>query len=267
MALIDIKLFSVTLQTQTDIRVILPTSDAHWNDGSCYAADKRYQVLYLLHGATGDCTVWSRYSNIERYAQQHRLAIVCASAGNSFYADMAHGGKYMTFMLEELPTFIRHTFPVSPRRADTFIAGISMGGFGALRLALEKPERFSCAASLSGAVDVIAMSKMYADDSSGGFSDMFAPADLLPGCDNDLPVLAGKLLESGRPLPRLYQCCGTEDFLYQINLAVRNRFQALKLDYTYDESAGMHDWDYWDVQIRKVLDWLPLANSLVDGKD
>ena len=264
MALIDIKLFSVTLQTQTDIRVILPTPDANWK-GPCYDTGKRYQVLYLLHGFSGDCTVWTRYSNIERYAQQHRLAVVCASVGNSFYADMVHGGRYMTFMLEELPAFIRHAFPVSHRREDTFIAGISMGGFGAFRLALDRPELFSQAVSMSGAVDIIAMSKMFGGDPAMGFGDIFTPEALLPGGKNDLPALAESLQNAGTPLPRLYQCCGTEDFLYQLNLGVRNRFQALGVDYTYDESAGMHDWDYWDGQIRKVLQWLPLAGDLVDG--
>ena len=266
MALIDIKLFSVTLQTQMDIRVILPTPDANWTDPSCYDANKRYQVLYLLHGFTGDCTVWNRYSNIERYAQKHRLAVVCASVGNSFYADMIHGGRYRKYMLEELPAFIRHTFPVSHRREDTFIAGISMGGYGAFRLALEKPELFACAASLSGAVDVIALNKMFADQFDI-FGDIFAPEELLPGSGNDLPALAAKLINQGCRIPRLYQCCGTEDYLYQLNLSVRDRFQALDLDYTYDESAGMHDWDYWDAQICKVLDWLPLADDLVDAEE
>lgn len=260
MALIDIKLFSSVLQTQTDIRVILPTPDTTWQ-GPCYGTGKKYQVLYLLHGFSGDCTVWTRYSNIERYAQQHRLAVVCASVNNSFYADMVHGGKYRTFMLEELPAFITHTFPVSVRRENTFIAGISMGGYGALRLALEKPEMFSQAASLSGAVDVISMAKMYGDNS---FGDIFPPDELLPGSGNDLPALANRLLEKRLPLPRIYQCCGTEDYLYQLNLAVRNRLNTLQLDYTYDESSGAHDWEYWDSQIRKVLNWLNPAGDLVE---
>ena len=264
MALIDVKLFSVTLQTQVDIRVILPTPDSGWN-GPCYDSGKKYQVLYLLHGYSGDCTVWNRYSNIERYAQQHRLAVVCASVGNSFYADMVHGGKFRTFMLEELPAFIRHTFPVSHRREDTFIAGISMGGYGALRLALERPDRFSRVASLSGAVDVVTMANMFDGGRAMGFGEIFTPEELLPGSDNDLPAFAARLLEKGVSLPRVYQCCGTEDFLYQLNVAVRDRFQALDLDYTYDESAGAHDWDYWDTQIRKALDWMNLADDLVEG--
>lgn len=266
MALFDIKLFSTVLQTQTDIRVIIPTPDNNPDSRTTpyYDRNKRYQVLYLLHGATGDCTVWTRYSNVERYAQQYKLAVVCASVGNSFYVDMAHGGKYMTFMTKELPAFISHMFPVSDRREDTFIAGISMGGFGTYRLALEEPERFCCAASLSGALDVIAMARMYANDPSGGLSDIFEPEDLKPGCDNDLPALAGKRLAEGRILPKLYQCCGTEDFLHGLNVSVRDRLKEQNVDLTYEESQGVHDWEYWDTQIRRVLQWLPLAGTLVD---
>lgn len=264
MALIDVKLFSGILQTQVDIRVVLPTPDANWK-GPCYGTGKKYQVLYLLHGFSGDCTVWTRYSNIERYVQQHRLAVVCASVGNSFYADMVHGGKYRSFMLEELPAFIRHTFPVSHRREDTFIAGISMGGYGALRLALERPELFSQAASLSGAVDVISMAQMFGGNPATGFGDIFPPEELLPGSGNDLPALAEKLLAKGVDLPRIYQCCGTEDFLYKLNLGVRERFQALNLDYTYSESPGVHDWEYWDSQIPRLLSWLKPAGDLVEG--
>lgn len=263
MALFDIKLFSTVLQTQTDIRVILPTPD---NDPSSketpfYDGGKRYQVLYLLHGATGDCTVWNRYSGIERYAQKYRLAVVCASVGNSFYADMAHGGKYLTYMTQELPAFIGHMFPVSHRREDTFIAGICMGGFGAFRLALETPERFARAASLSGALDVIALGAA----PGVGLGGVFDPADLKPGSSNDLPALAGRLLAEGRSLPGFYQCCGTEDFLYAMNLSARDALVAQGVELTYEESPGAHDWDYWDVQIQRVLRWLPLAGSLVDA--
>ena len=267
MALFDIKLYSVSLQTQTDVRVYIPTpeNDAESNMTSFYDQTKRFQVLYLLHGATGDCSVWTRFTSIERYARQRNLAVVCASAGNSFYSDMVYGGKYLTFMTKELPAFIGRMFPISEKREDTFIAGNSMGGFGAYRIALEQPERFCCAASLSGALDIITMAKMYANDPSGGLSAVFSPKDLLPGSDNDFVALAEKRIREGCTLPRFYQCCGTEDFLYPLNTSFRDRFREADVDLTYAESKGIHDWEYWDMQIRNVLDWLPLANTLVEG--
>lgn len=268
MALFDIKLFSTSLMTNTDIRVVVPTPDEPFHPDATpfYQPGKKYQVLYLLHGAYGDCTVWTRNTGIERYAQQHKLIVVSASVTNSCYLDMAHGSKFMTYMTKELPAFINAMFPVSTRREDTFIAGISMGGYGALRLALETPERFGCAVTLSGAVDMA----MLVENTPAGapspmnFTDIFGP-DPIRGSDNDIFALLNKRLAEGRSIPKLYQCCGTDDFLYGMNLHVKAALEKLPVDLTYDECPGAHNWDYWDPQIRKVLDWLPLANNLIDG--
>ena len=268
MALFDIKLFSTSLLTHTDIRVIVPTPDEPFHPDATpyYQPGKKYQVLYLLHGAYGDCTVWSRYTGIERYAQQHKLIVVSASVTNSCYLDMAHGGKFMTYMTKELPAFINAMFPVSTRREDTFIAGLSMGGYGAYRLALETPERFSCAVSLSGALDMasIAEQAVAGAPSALNLGDIF-PEGPVRGSDNDLLALLKKRLAEGCTIPKLYQCCGTEDFLYQSNLYFRSELEKLPVELTFDQSPGIHNWDYWDAQIRKVLDWLPLTHTLVDA--
>lgn len=268
MALFDIKLFSTSLLTNTDVRVVVPTPDEPFHPDATpyYQPGKKYQVLYLLHGAFGDCTVWTRYTGIERYAQQHKLVVVSASVTNSCYMDMAHGSKFMTYMTKELPAFINAMFPVSTRREDTFIAGLSMGGYGAYRLALETPERFSCAVSLSGALDMATMTEQMVDGAPSAlcFGDIFGDVPVR-GSDNDVLALLKKRIGEGRPIPKLYQCCGTEDFLYQSNLYVRGEMEKLNVDLTYDEGPGIHSWDYWDPQIRKVLDWLPLANTLVDA--
>lgn len=268
MALIDIKLFSTTLLTNTDIRVVVPTPDEPFysDETPFYKPGKKYQVLYLLHGAHGDCTVWTRNTGIERYAQAHKLIVVSASVTNSCYLDMAHGSRFMTYMTKELPAFINSVFPVSTRPEDTFIAGISMGGYGTYRLALENPERFACAVSISGALDMASMvdSAPAGTPASLNFTDIFGEAPVR-GSDNDILALLKKRIAEGRPIPKLYQCCGTEDFLYRSNLQVKKELEKLPVDYTYDESPGIHNWDYWDPQIRKVLDWLPLADTLVDG--
>lgn len=267
MALFDIKLFSTSLLTNTDVRVVVPTPDEpfHPDDTPYYQPGKKYQVLYLLHGAFGDCTVWTRNTGIERYAQKYNLVVVSASVTNSCYIDMAHGSRFLTYMTKELPAFINAMFPVSTRPEDTFIAGISMGGYGSFRLALEDPKRFSCAVSLSGAVD---MARMVDAGPSGvasavNYRDVFGDSPVT-GTDNDILTLLKKRLSQGCRLPRLYLCCGTEDFLYQSNQAVRQELEQLGVDLTYDEGPGAHNWDYWDPQIRKVLEWLPLAGTLVD---
>lgn len=267
MALFDVKLFSTTLMTNTDVRVIIPTPDEPFvpDDTPFYKKGKGYQVLYLLHGAYGDCTVWSRNTGIERYAQKYKLAVVSASVTNSCYLDMAHGSKFLTYMTKELPAFINAMFPVSTKPEDTFIAGLSMGGYGAYRIALETPERFSCAVSLSGGLDMAGMADRLPEGAPSAINmkNVFGDSKVA-GSDNDLLALLKKRLDQGRPIPKLYQCCGTEDFLYQVNLNFRDRLREQKVDLTYDESPGIHNWDYWDPQIRKVLEWLPLAGTLVD---
>ena len=268
MALFDIKLFSTSLMTNTDIRVVVPTPDEPFHPDATpyYQPGKKYQVLYLLHGAFGDCTVWTRNTGIERYAQQHKLIVVSASVTNSCYMDMAHGSRFMTYMTKELPAFINAMFPVSTRREDTFIAGISMGGYGTYRLALENPERFACAVSMSGALDIATL----VEKTPAGaptpmvFTDIFGDAPVR-GSDNDIFALLNKRIQGGVALPKLYMCCGTEDFLYQMNQYVKAELEKLPVDLTYDEAPGIHNWDYWDPQIRKVLEWLPLADTLVDG--
>ena len=105
--------------------------------------------MVFLHGAYGDYSDWARLTGIERYAQAHKIAVVMPSADNSFYQDMYRGGKYLTYFTRELPDYIARLFPVSTKREDTFVAGLSMGGYGAVRVAFEMPERFGAAASLS----------------------------------------------------------------------------------------------------------------------
>ena len=146
MAFIQLNYPSGALQQNTDVSIILPDppGSAHVSPG------RAYQTLYLLHGTYGDHSDWWRKTALERYAQEACLAVVMPSCGNAFYQDMVHGPKYKTFLLEELPAYLRSILPLSPRREDNFIAGLSMGGYGAMHLALSKPGQYAAAASLSG---------------------------------------------------------------------------------------------------------------------
>lgn len=270
MALFDVKLFSTTLLTNTDIRVIIPTPDEPFlpDDTPYYEKGRKYQVLYLLHGAFGDATVWNRNTGIERYAQEHKLAVVCPSVTNSCYLDMAHGPAFMTYMTVELPRFIQAMFPVSGKQEDNFIAGISMGGYGALRLALEQPGRYACAASLSGGVR-LQTGIPDAQTQGGPIQGPFVREDIFgdepfEGGPNDLLANFRQKLEASVRLPEIYLCCGTEDFIYQDNVWFRDQLTQMGIQFTYEEGPGMHNWDYWDVQIRRVLEWMPLKNRLLE---
>lgn len=270
MAFFQVNFFSPTLRFGTDVNVVIPTpnSDELMNhkDTSYFHAGAKYQVLYLLHGAYGDYSDWMRLTSIEKYAQNHKIAVVMPSASNSFYQDMYRGSQYLTYLTEELPEFIESLFPVSRKRENTFVAGLSMGGYGAWRLALQKPEQYSCAASLSGAVDILGTVEATKRGEIGGpfkWKALFEHPDAIEGSDADLFALAAKRKAEGRPLPKLFQCVGTEDFTYNINQNARKRMTELGLDLTYAEHPGIHDWDYWDAHIQDVLNWLPLAESTV----
>ena len=141
--------YSVVLRRNTHINVILPTPG---EPGQKVQQDMK--VLYLLHGLHGDESSWLHGSNISRYANEAGIAVVIPGVGNSWYQNMAHGEDFFTYITEELYEYVQALFPVSRKRKDTYIAGLSMGGYGAWYLALACPEKFAATASFSGAVDV-----------------------------------------------------------------------------------------------------------------
>jgi S-formylglutathione hydrolase FrmB len=218
-------------------------------------------LLYLLHGLSDDHTIWMRRTSIERYAAALGLTVVMPAVQRSFYTDMAFGYPFWTFISEELPTLVQELLPVTRDPAKTFVAGLSMGGYGAFKLALRHPERFGAAASLSGVLDFAG--RVEAGDPERAHDVMLVVGEThrARGSENDLLALMDRLTDAGIPIPPLYQCCGTEDVLYEDNLRFRDQALEQGMPLTYEEHAGMsHDWAYWDQQIQRVLAWLPLAD-------
>jgi S-formylglutathione hydrolase FrmB len=244
MALLHTHFHSATLGMQMAMDVILPQQPAV----------AELPVLWLLHGLSDDHTIWQRRTGIERYVEGLDLAVVMPCVHRSFYCDMRHGLAYERYIAEELPTIVRGLFHVSSRREDTFVAGLSMGGYGAFKLALTYPGRYAAAASLSGALDMAARWTR-APERIGDMELVFGgdPA----GTPNDLMHLARRLAaDAGRPRPRLFQCCGTEDFLIEDNHAFRDLAHQLGLELEYREGPGAHTWSYWDAAIQQVLPWM-----------
>ncbi len=254
MAFFDCHFFSETLALSVSAHVLLPQTA-----GKNHAL---HPVLFLLHGLSDDHTMWLRRTSIERYAAARNLAVVMPAVGRSYYQDMASGPRYWTFLSEELPALMRQFFPLSAERADHFAAGLSMGGYGALRLALAHPEKFAAVASFSGALDYV---RSLRESGKTGSRICQAEWDGIAGIGanaadttSDLYFLAEKIATDRREKPAIRLCCGTEDDLLSDSRAFHDHLDAVGWPHHYEESAGAHDWNYWDQQIKRAIAWLPL---------
>ena len=217
-----------------------------------------YKTLWLLHGLSDDHSAWMRYSSIERYAAQHGIAVVMPNADRSWYTDTVCGARYFTYITDELPALLRGCLKgMSAAREDNLVAGLSMGGYGALKLALTYPERYDACIALSSAVDVNRKGRpcnMAEWQGIFGF-DMTSPADLV-GTEHDLFALADRCAQQGKCLPALHIWCGTEDFLIAENRNFHAHLEQLGLPHVYEESQGDHSWKWWDLHIEEGLRWV-----------
>lgn len=248
MALIRLDFFSDVLKVDTAVQVIVPQRC----ERSPSIGLPPYKVLYLLHGLKQNETSYLRNSRIERYVQSLDLVVVMPSVGRSFYTDQKKGYPYFTYLTEELPRLLSTLLPISTRRDDTAIAGLSMGGYGALKAALTNPMQYGYAASMSGALDLVSLANRMKDETlpfPAEFENTFGPLECLADGQDDLFALAAKL---GKVRPRLYVTCGTEDFLYEDNIHFVKTFGEC-LDIRYEETAGSHTWAFWDAALPGVL--------------
>lgn len=272
MAFFQINYYSQILRINTNINVFIPTPDSEEaleNRRTAFFQDgAKYQVMYLLHGTYGDYSDWMRLTSVERYAQSHKMALVMPSAENSFYHNMVKGADYFDYLTVELPAFITNYFPISRKRENTFIAGLSMGGYGALKIAFEKPENYAACASLSGVLDIQEFKdgiQKYMSEDPYFWDSIFDNPNRINESDSNLFRLLEKRKEEKRQIPRVYQTVGTEDTTtYEINQEARRRFEQAGIDFTYEEKSGIHDWKFWDSEIEKVLEWIQPANHSVE---
>lgn len=259
-ALLDCKFYSESLGLSTAMTVILPQQSEGQIGMQSVAPAVLPKTLFLLHGLSDDHTIWVRRTSIERYTAPLGIAVVMPAAYRSFYTDMQRGGAYETFIAEELPRIARSFFRVSDRPEDTFIAGLSMGGYGAFKIALNNPERYAAAASLSGSLDIV---KRVAEDGPPrhvllpDFINIFGPDPALAGTRHDLFSLLEARAKERKPLPRLYACCGELDTNYGYNVAFRELAARMGVDLRWQSDPGFgHTWDYWDLRIQSVLEWM-----------
>jgi len=256
-ALLHVHFFAETLGMERQMDVILPEKTTR--------QDGKVPVLYLLHGGLDDHTVWQRRTGIERYADERGLAVVMPGADLSFYCDMKYGYDYYRFFRDELPLRVHEFFPtISTERSKTYIAGISMGGFGALKLAINCPEKFSHAASFSGLVDPVdgittLQKAVESGQAESALLDTIyramGTAEEVEGTINDLPQRLESKIRQRVKLPKFYIACGTEDFMYPMNAAFAERFQG-RCPMKWVEAPGSHEWGFWNEQLKLMLRWI-----------
>lgn len=256
MALIHVNFFAQTLGMERSMDVILPQGqNGIGQEGQETLGD--VPVLYLLHGASDDHTIWQRRTSIERYAVAKGLAVVMPSTDLGFYTDMKYGYDFFAFFSQELPDVVHEFFPmITWKREKTFVAGLSMGGFGALKLGILCPEQYGYAASLSGCVDPV---REIVEGGDFLVQTMGSAEEAQQGLD-DLPYQLEKALEEEKEMPKFLMGCGTEDFLYPMNVDFYQQFDG-RIDLTYYEEPGTHEWGFWDRGIQRILEWLPLTKE------
>lgn len=249
MAFIQCDFASETLGMGVSVNVLLPQTPKQ----------QLHPVLWLLHGRSDDHTAWVRQTSIERYATERGLAVVMPAAGLSYYQNMHEGLRYADYLDHELPQVMRSFFPLSPARADNFIAGLSMGGYGAMRSALLYPERYAAAASLSGALDAAAFAEATELERIAWMRQVFGEKFReLRGTEIDLLAQLQRAKDASIDLPSLFACCGADDFILEQSRAFAQQCSQSDIPLKYIENEGDHNWAYWDRMIREVLDWLPI---------
>ena len=244
---------SVELKRVTQVYILIP--DRKEGD------DTPFKTLWLLHGRSSNHTSWMRNSSIERYAKRHRLAVIMPDADRSWYTDTVCGTNYFSYITKELPQLCFSTFSqLSQKREDNIVAGFSMGGYGAIKAAFTCPEQYGSCISLSGGLDITAdLPKLgfsfNLDEFRGIFGfDLKSPTEL-KGSKHDLYALAEKNQSEGKPFPKLYIWCGTEDGLLPVNCSFDQHLTELGISHKFELSKGNHSWKWWDLHIQNGLAW------------
>ena len=231
MAKIKCNVISYTLMRTVEIEIVLPTvtipeslmkaGDIHHE----YPA--KFPVVYLLHGFGNNQSQWTGYTNVELYAEERQIAIVMISGENKNYIDMGND-LFEKFIEDELPEFICNTFPISNKKEDSFIAGLSMGGFGALYHGILNSNKYNAIGAFSPAVRM-----------------------------QNNPINIFEVLEKAKEAPKMFIACGEEDFVYKDVKDFVNKIKEKEFDLTWISADGYeHEWRFWNICIEKFLDWI-----------
>lgn len=255
MAILQIEVLSKYLQRKVPVTAIVPIDNPIQSEKNA-----EYKLVVLLHGYNGSNMDWVTNTNIIRYAEENNIAVVMPAGENKFYIDNLRTGEaYGKFIGEELIDYMRRLLPVSNRREDTCIGGLSMGGYGAVVNGLRFPDTFGAVISLSGAFFLEPLLLEETEDSVGRkklFDTLLGAYEELLNSDANYKKLLEKLLsEDKESVPGMYLACGTEDYWYRASLSLTEYFKQKKVEYCFEETKADHEWSFWNAYIEKALKW------------
>ncbi|MEK4047636.1 alpha/beta hydrolase-fold protein [Paenibacillus sp. FSL H8-0048] len=272
MSVLNMNFESQYLKSNHEITIILPNKPQHVPAKEYYNDSRKYKVLWLLHGTFGDHSDWLRKTNIELYACEKDLIVVMPSALNSNYSNWSSsmlGFDMYDYLTEELMPMVYNWFPASGKREDNFIAGLSMGGRGTIKYAVNYPEKFAAAAVLSAApvnMEHLTEADLLQDDPMSqrlrGMVINAGGLDAFIHSNENVWAIMDSLADSGK-LPRLLFACGTEDTLIYDNLKLfKDHAQEIGLEAEFWTLKGYgHEWRFWDLAIQHALDFFGLEHA------
>ncbi len=262
MALLQINFYSEALRKITTFNMFLPNDVQEFMTEGNENYNRGQKTLFLLHGFSGNNIDWMLGSLAQDISTKYNMAIVMPSGDNSFYLDGKGTGRaYGKFIGEELVDYVRKTFNLGKSSEDTYIGGLSMGGFGAIRTGVKYPQTFGKIVGLSSAL-IIHDIKSMAPGSKNDIADydyytsVFGDLDSLVNSENNPEFLLKKLKENAMKIPKIFIACGAEDFLIQQNRDFIEFLNKEKIDVEYCENEGIHDWDYWNKMLEPSVKWL-----------
>ncbi len=246
----DEKLISRLMGRDMPYRIIVPVGYAN--------STERYPVLYLLHGLTGHFNNWTDKTKIAEYAAAQKILIVTPEGDNGWYTDSAlvPKDKYESYIVNELIPEIDRKFRTKAVREQRAIAGLSMGGYGAIKFGMKYPGMFVLSGSFSGALGAASLTVKQTPGAIGRSIDgIFGPVGSETRKVNDLfEAVRGVTPEKISTLPFVYLDCGTEDFLFQNNREFVALLLEKKIPHEYRQRPGSHNWTYWDTQVEEFLE-------------
>ncbi|MBY0598926.1 alpha/beta hydrolase [Bacillus bingmayongensis] len=263
MAISQVNFYSKALKRDVAFNALLPL-DRNEMFGHVNAEERPLKALYLLHGYSGSYLDWLSFSRIRELSDKYNIAVFMPSGENHFYLDDIDKGElFGEYIGNELVMFTRKMFPLSTKREDTFIGGLSMGGYGAIRNGLKYSDNFSRIIALSSAIityRIAGISSDYKDEVADYkyYRRVFGDLNQLMGSDRDPEALVLELIKAKVEIPQIYMACGTEDFLLDVNQKFHEFLVSKKVNVTYRETKGDHSNDFWNEYIEKAISWVSL---------